>query len=424
MKPVDPSQVAASVVPSGPSVRPGAGRRLGSPAGTATLLFVSALTIMSAAAIAPALPAIESNFRADADAPLLTRLLITMPALVIALVAPVAGSLTDRVGRRRVLIGAVLLYGAAGTSGLVLETLYGLLIGRALLGAAVAGIMTASTALVGDLYSGSDRDRFMGLQAAFTGAGGLVFMTAGGLLAEASWRMPFAIYGLAFVLLPAVILTLHEPQRTGQGPIQAATAERGTRVPWLPTTALFLTAAFNSVIFYLIPTQLPFYLHTLGVGSPGIVGLTIGVFNLSIAAASLGYGRIRGLIGLLGTFGLGFGLMALGYGLVATAESHSQVLVGLVVTGVGMSGVMPGLMAGAMTIAPPAARGRVAGGLTASIFLGQFLSPLVSQAWIGWFGYAAAFRDMGLLLAAAALAAITLAGWAAGRRLKPRSGQD
>ena len=126
----------------------------------------------------------------------------------------------------------------------------------------------------------------------------------------------------------------------------------------------------------------------------------------------------------MGMFGLGFALMAVGYGLIAAADSHLLVVIGLVITGIGMSGIMPSLMAGAMAIAPPSARGRIAGGLTASIFLGQFLSPLITQPWIGSFGYAATFRDMGILLAVAAFSAGLVA---AGRRLhahRTRPGHD
>jgi len=128
MKLVNPSRLVPSAA------------RTGSIGSAVTLLFVSALTIMAATAISPGLPAIEAAFAGTEDAALLTRLLITMPALVIACVAPMAGSLTDRIGRWRVLVGAILLYGFAGMSGLVLDTLHGLLFGRVLLGAAVAGM--------------------------------------------------------------------------------------------------------------------------------------------------------------------------------------------------------------------------------------------------------------------------------------------
>ncbi|WP_246216035.1 MFS transporter [Microvirga makkahensis] len=150
-------------------------------------------------------------------------------------------------------------------------------------------------------------------------------------------------------------------------------------------------------------------LPTRAGSSPSVVGVTLGAFNLAFAAASLGYGYLRGRIGILGGFALGFGLMAVGYGIIAAAASHAFVLTGLVATGAGMGCIMPDLMAGAMTLAPPSVRGGVAGGLTASILLGQFLSPLASQPWVGWFGYGTAFRDMGPLLGLAPLLAVLVA---------------
>ena len=56
-----------------------------------------------------------------------------------------------------------------------------------------------------------------------------------------------------------------------------------------------------------------------------------------------------------------------------------------------------GKAAGAMAVAPPSIRGRVAGVLTASIFIGQFLSPLISQPWVDAFGYRAIYHDMGMV---------------------------
>jgi hypothetical protein len=67
---------------------------------------------------------------------------------------------------------------------------------------------------------------------------------------------------------------------------------------------------------------------------------------------------------------------------------------------------MPTFSVSAMTIASTVTRGRVAGGLTASIFLGHFLSPLASQPLIAAAGYAAAFRDLGAVAAAMSLCAL------------------
>lgn len=369
----------------------------------ATLLLVSSLTILSAAAISPALPAIEAYFSAEEDAALLTRLLVTVPALAIATLAPLLGVVADRMGRRLVLTGSVLLYGFAGMSGLVLDSLSELLVGRALLGAAVAGIMTATTAIVGDLYFGPARDRFLGLQTALTGVGGLIFMTGGGFLAEGGWRMPFAIYGIAFLLFPAVALFL---------PASSARAKPVTMdaapFPWFAVAFLLFAACSNSLIFYLVPTQIPFHLRNLGMSSSTLIGVTLGALNVAMAMSSLGFGRTCARVGTAGAFACGFALMSLGYGIIAASAGSSAVALGLMFTGAGTGWIVPGLFTAALNHAPARARGRTAGALTGSIFLGQFLSPFASQAWIEWFGYAAAFRDAALLLLAAAMAAIVL----------------
>ncbi|HCZ49255.1 MAG TPA: hypothetical protein DCZ11_09640 [Gammaproteobacteria bacterium] len=75
---------------------------------------------------------------------------------------------------------------------------------------------------------------------------------------------------------------------------------------------------------------------------------------------------------------------------------------------------MPNLMGTAMHLAPPALRGRVAGMLTTAIFLGHFLSPLLSQPMIAGIGFDATFSAVGGLLGVMALTALALT--IAGRR--------
>ena len=116
----------------------------------ATLLFISTLTIMSGATISASLPGIAARFADVENVALLSRLVLTLPAVFIALFSPAAGFLVDRFGRKPLLMVSVALFTVAGASGLFLDTLPGLLVGRAVLGLAVGGIMTATTALVGD----------------------------------------------------------------------------------------------------------------------------------------------------------------------------------------------------------------------------------------------------------------------------------
>ena len=387
----------------------------------ASLLYVSGLTVMSTATIAPSLPAIQAHFAEAPHAAMLTRLVLTAPPLFIAICATVAGAFSDRFGRRRLLFGSLLLYGVAGMSGLVLETLPGILLGRAVLGIAVAGTMSTATALIGDYYAGTARNRFMGLQAAFMAFGGLVLLTSGGLLAELHWRAPFAAYGLAFVAIPMVLLYLFEPERAerhGSAKPQAPTPWR----TWMAIALLLVAAVLNSVAFYINPTQLPYYLKSLGVPAPTVAGLTLGTSALVMGLAALRYSSVLGLLGLRWSFCLGFGLMAIGFGLTAAANSYWLVFVGMIFFGLGLGVTMPGQGTGAMMLAPPALRGQVAGGLTACVFLGQFLSPLISTPIAERFGIATAFAVSSCLVAGLAVIAGILG--LLGQRIAPPIGVE
>jgi MFS family permease len=377
-----------------PTVRSGPAR-----ATIVTLLLASSLTIMAGATISPSLPAIESHFHYAWHADMLTRLVLTLPAIMIVFSAPIAGRLSDRYGRRPVIVASAILYGFAGMSGLVADSLVGLLIGRALLGIAVAGIMTTSTALAGDYFAGPARDRFIGLQVASNGFGGLAFLLAGGLLADQHWRAPFAIYGLAFLLLPAIIAFIGaKASEFAAATPKVAQALPQAKAPF-PLWALCLIAFLNFVSFYLLPTQLPYYMRELGLVGSTLSGLAIGLSPLFGAITSLLFGRLKQRFGTAGLFVLGFLMMSSGHLALGLAPNYAVVLAGVIVSGLGMGIVMPNFSTAALALATPATRGRVAGLLSSAIFSGQFLSPVFSQPLQLAYGYAAVFMlSSGLLL--------------------------
>ena len=367
-----------------------------------TLLGASALTVMSGATIAPSLPSIAEHFADTPNAELLTRLVLTVPALFIAVCAPLSGLLIDRYGRKRLLVGAAIGYVLAGASGAVLDSLIGILIGRALLGIAVAGVMTAATTLAGDYLSGPARSRFIGLQSAFMAFGGVVFLSAGGLLADLDWRAPFLIYLSAVVLIPFMIVTLYEPER--RSPATQAGIALTAAPGWGLIAVIYAVAMATFVAFYMLPVQLPFYLKEMGVEEPSLAGLAIASGALVAAFVSMAYGRLRAQLSHRAIVALGFGFMAAGYGVIAIAETYATVLAAMAVTGLGMGSVMPNLSVWLMARAPAQLRGRAVGGLTASIFLGQFLSPLAVEPIAAPFGLAAAYATVAILLALSAAA--------------------
>jgi MFS family permease len=383
----------------------------------AALLLASTLTVMSGATISPALPAIQSAFADVPSAELLTRLILTTPALFIVLGGPIAGIAIDRFGRKRLLIGSALLYGLAGASGAVLTSLLAILIGRAFLGLAVAGITTTVTTLIADYFQGQVRAKLLGLQGAFTSAGGVVFLLLGGLLADVSWQAPFLVYLLSLALLPLLLLTLYEPVR------ESSSHTGGHQT--LPLGLLGLiygVALIGQIVFYMIPVQLPYYLAEL-VGAGGAQsGIAIATTTLFATIASLLYGRVRASFGYVQITAIVFMVMSVGYTVIGLANSYGFVLLGLAITGLSLGCLIPNLNSWITDVASDATRGRAVGGLTTALFLGQFLSPILSQPVVRQLGYGTAYGVAGAFVFG--LAALLFATKRSLRRLTDSSSSD
>lgn len=405
--------IATPPISASPTAGParGAATPPAPPRGTVAVLLVTAtLTVMASAIIAPSLPGLDAEFAAVPHADLLVRLMLTLPALFIALAAPLLGVLVDRVGRRNVLLASLALYGVAGGSGLVLSDLYAILVGRALLGIAVGGVFVASTALIADWFSGEARAKMLGLQAAFMGIGGAVFLTLGGFLASISPRGPFVVYALALVLLPFAARVIAEPLReradTSPGTVRA-------RMPWALVSLVLAVALFGMLAFYIVPTQLPFYLASLTGAGPFTSGLAIALLNVVGVVVSLNFGRVRARFSFPAIAVAIFVAIGAGLLLVGAASGLPLVLIGLGVAGLGTGLLLPTLNAWIAHGTPAALRGRALGVLSTAVYLGQFLSPLASQPVARASGVGSAFEVAAGLCA---VVAVCVAALAAGRR--------
>lgn len=368
-----------------------------------TLLLASTLTVMAGAAIAPALPTIARFFAEVPRVELLTKLLLTLPALFIALFSPLAGYLIDRFGKILILKLSMLLYIVAGSAGFFLSSLPLLLVSRALLGMAVAVIMTTAVTLAGDYYEGQERGRFLGSQAAVMAFGGTIFVTLSGLLADFGWRFPFLIYLMALPVLILVHFYLPEPQRepaTAEQP-KAGLKALGTDLPAI--MLVYATAFVGMVAFYVIPVQSPFLLEQIGADRPSLQ--SVGLIGATIMATivSQNYARILGFTGYRRIFALSFGFMALGFIIVATADQYLQAVIGLFLTGAGAGLLMPNANTWIMQLAPANLRGRVMGILTMAIFLGQFFSPIFFEPVASLQGLQPAHLSAGIFLAVVSL---------------------
>ena len=380
-----------------------------------TILLGSAMTVLAAAILSPALPAIAEAFQDVPNVDILVPLVLTITPLFVAIGSPFAGTLLDRVGRKPVLVTAVILYALAGTSGYVLETLPAILAGRALLGLAVAGIMSGFTTLIGDYFSGPRLRQMVGYQGAAMAFGGVVFLVVGGILADAGWRFPFLTYLYAILILFGVLFTIDEPDASQRNADADVESEAGD-VP-VKTIALIYAFAFViMVLFYVSVVQLPFYLSATTSVSLSQIGLALAVQALVAAVVSLLYGRIKARLSYQTISGLILLSMGIGYLAIALGASYMASVVGLFLSGIGLGLLLPNLNLWLVSIAPASLRGRAVGGLTMLIFFGQFMSPVVFQPVADAVGLVGAFA-----VAAGALLLLAAIFFAAGRREATRS---
>ena len=375
-----------------------------------TLLVASMLTIMASATIAPSLPAMLKHFESVPNSAYWVRLVLTLPALFIAISAPVLGVLVDRIGRKPLLFLSLIVYGLAGSSGLWLNSLDTIIVGRALLGVSVAGISISTTALIADYYSGAARGKFLGLQAAFSSLGGVVFVSLGGWLADIGWRNPFLIYFAALLVLPAVLSFLSEPPRQDsiQSSDHADKSEKSSRLPYFIVGLTFVAAMLGQMAFYTIPVQIPFYLKNLFQSSASQSGIVIAICTLGSAISSFQYQRIKAKTTFFSIYGIAFSTMALGFGVISLGSSFTVVALGLGTVGVGLGLVMPNMTFCLTSATPVNMRGKILGGLTTSMFLGQFLSPLVSQPLSLAIGLNATYGTAGIAMVILAIAFMVL----------------
>src|ERR1700681_3825365 len=80
------------------------------------LLTTSGLTSMVTAVLGPSLPKMQAHFAGVANADYWVPLSLTVPMLVIALLSVFAGALSDRIGRKRLLVGSTAFYSICGTA--------------------------------------------------------------------------------------------------------------------------------------------------------------------------------------------------------------------------------------------------------------------------------------------------------------------
>ena len=360
------------------------------------------LVFAQAFMVAPLIPRLAQVFHSNT-----TVVGLAVPAYLVpyGVMTLVWGPLSDRIGRRSVILGSLTLFVVLSAATMLASSGTAFVWWRVATGIGASGVVPISLALIGDLVAFERRGRALGwLFGAM--AGGIAVGSTGGALAEPviGWQGLFATVAVAAAVLGAItVLTRAVPSlpRPAEPP-RLRTVARGylSLLGQARARRTYAYVLINAVLHSGVYTWLGLYLHhRYGLGPTGIglalLGYGIPGFVLGpvIGAAADRHGRARLIplgVAIGATCALG---LAAPVPLVAAAALVTVLSLGYDLTQPLLGGIVTAL---------PANRGQAMGFNVFALFVGFGLGSLIFQAALGWgFTRALAAFGTGALIAAA-----------------------
>jgi MFS transporter, ACDE family, multidrug resistance protein len=361
------------------------------------LIFTITVTgILANTLVGPAIPDILDAFDQPDERAGLFVASGTLPGIVMA---PVIGLLADRYGRRAVLVPCLTAFGLFGMLSAAAPSFWVLLGLRTLQGVGSAGLINLAVVLIGDHWSGVERARHVGQNAAVLTLSLAVFPPVGGLLTElGGWRLSFAPYAIGLVTaarmwrrLPPSPPASVERLRDQLGQARVAVRQRDVLGSISMGFVLFV------LIFGLFLTTLPVHLERefdLGAGWRGAI---IGVPSVTSTFAALRLGHLRARFGAVRLLIAAGALFTAAFVVMGAAASLPVLVVGALVYGAGEGICIPTLQDVVSGAAPASQRGAVVAVWVGAARAGQTVGPLAAGAAYGVIGTGGTFFAGGAL---------------------------
>lgn len=378
------------------------------PAVRPTLALIFSITVTGILAntlVVPAIPDILDAFdQPDSRAGLFVAA-GTLPGIV---VAPIIGVLADRIGRRLVLTPCLIAFAVFGLLSALAPTFEALLLLRLLQGIGSAGLINLAVVIIGDHWTGIDRARLVGQNAAVLTVSLAIFPPVGGLLTDlGGWRLSFAPYALGLLTAAGIWRRLDASRPAGAVTLrsQLGGARRAARHRdvW---GSISIGAVIFLLIFGLFLTAMPVHLERefgLGAGARGLV-VAAPAISSTISALRLGGLRARfGAVAILSTAGAMFTVAFL---VVGVAGTLPLLIAGTVIYGFGEGLFIPTLQDVVTGAAPDSQRGAIVALWVGAARAGQTVGPLAVAAAYGALGTGTTFLLGGAVAAAVCLAQV------------------
>lgn len=365
---------------------------------------ITLMGVMGVSSITPAFPRIARALDLSSREVGLLLTVFTVPGVFLA---PVLGFLSDRFGRKRIVIPALLLFGAAGTACALTRAFPLLLVLRFFQGIGAASLTSLSVTILGDMYSGDARETAVGYNASALSIGTASYPVVGGALAALGWQYPFLLSAVAFPIALLVALQLDTPHPGSTGTVFSRIRAVLDNAWKSGIATLSLVAVLVFVVLYgAYLAYMPFLLEgRFGLPSP-LIGAIMSTASIATAVTASRHGRIARRLSGRGILTLAFGVYVAALLTIPLMPRWWLVPAGTLLYGVAQGLTIPTVQSQIASRAPMELRGATMAVNAMAIRIGQTLGPLLS-------GIVYAAAGVGAVFFAAALVplAMTLVLW-------------
>jgi MFS family permease len=371
------------------------------------LFAVTLMAVLGVASIGPALPRLRDELGVPVEQVGLVVTLFTLPGVILT---PLLGVAADRLGRKRVLVPSLVLFGIAGAACSLAQSFTPLLSLRLLQGVGAAALASINLTLIGDLFQGRQRTAAMGYNASVLSVGTATYPLVGGGLAMIGWHWPFALPILALPVAVLVTTRLREPPAARAQRLASYLSGVWRRVRTPPVLVLYTCSCGIFILLYgAYITFLPLYMADSFGSSPLVIGVIMTLQSVVNAITSSQLGRLSARIPEPRLLQVGLIVFAAGLAATPFAPVSAALAVPAAVLGVAFATTIPVVMSLLSELAPDDQRAAFMSLNGTVLRLGQTLGPVIMTGVYAAGGFRAVYMvGAAIAVAMAGLAAAVL----------------
>lgn len=224
-----------------------------------------ASSVMGITLLTPALPLVQEEFGVSSTA---VQQLLTVYLVALAVGQLVYGTLSDRIGRKPILLFGAMLYGFGGAAAAMADSIESLTFYRIIQGLGAAACLSMGKAIVNDCFDRTEAARNMSIMSAMLAVVPILALTLGGALVQtAGWTGPMVVISIGgFVVFALALTMIRETNLNRTSSINIAAVITAYRTVLQNRIFVFfaLTSGMQVGMFFALNGFMPYQYQRLG----------------------------------------------------------------------------------------------------------------------------------------------------------------